>query len=156
MTYVRPIGLFGVLHGPRLADHGHLDMARVLQLLFDSLCDIPRKLIRLYVRYLSALNDDAHLASGLNSVCLTHAREGVRDSRQPREPLHVAFQQLTPGPGPGRRERVGNLEHYGLQAGDLYVLVVGGDRGYHLRTLTILLGQFGRNGDVSPFHVDVG
>ena len=58
----------------RLADHGHLDLARVLELVLDLARDLVREEDRLVVVDLGRLDDHPDLAAGLERVHPLDAR----------------------------------------------------------------------------------
>src|SRR5688572_6677742 len=62
-----------VVGGPRLPDHGHLDLARVLELLLDLAGDLVREQHRAVVVERPRQDHDADLAAGLHRVDLVDA-----------------------------------------------------------------------------------
>src|SRR4051794_30437289 len=62
-----------VVRGPRLPDHGHLDLARVLELLLDLAGDLVREQDRSVVVERAGADHDADLAAGLHRVDLVDA-----------------------------------------------------------------------------------
>ena len=67
-----------------LADHGHLDLARVLELVLDLARDLVREEHGAVVVDLGRLDDDADLAAGLERVRLRRRR--ASPPRSPRAP----------------------------------------------------------------------
>src|SRR5262249_14014592 len=85
------------LHGPRLADHRHLDLAGVVELLLDGLGDVAADLDRVAVARLAGVGDDAHLAAGLDGVRVLHTGEARRHRLQLLQALDVLLQRLAAG-----------------------------------------------------------
>ena len=94
-------GLLRVLDCPRLPDDGDLDLAGVLELVFDAVGDVLAQPGRFLVRDLLALDHDADFAARLQRERLRHALEGIGDPFQLLEALHVRFEDVTPGTRPG-------------------------------------------------------
>src|SRR5439155_17451836 len=84
----------------RLPDHGHLDLARVLELPLDLACDLVREEDRLVVVDLGRLDDDADLAARLQRVDLLDAGLLRRDLLERLEPLDVRLEALAACAGP--------------------------------------------------------
>src|SRR4051794_34346748 len=99
------------LDRPRLADHGHLDLAGVGQLLLDLASDVLRQPERRLVADLAAVDDDADLAAGLDGEGLLHPLEARRDLLQLLQPLDVGLQHLAAGPPAGGRQGVRGGHH---------------------------------------------
>src|SRR3990170_2158251 len=81
--------LLRVLHGARLADDRHLDLAGIGQRLFDLAHDVARQAHRGQVVDLFGPDQDAHLPPGLHGERLLHALEAVGDGLQVFEALDV-------------------------------------------------------------------
>src|SRR5262249_47044837 len=60
--------LAGVLHGPRLADHRHLDLAWIIELFLNGPGDVPADAYRVAVASLRGVGDDAHFPAGLDGI----------------------------------------------------------------------------------------
>src|SRR5690349_2062207 len=80
----------GELARPHLADHRHLDLARISHLALDLAGDVARQHHGLVVADPRRLDEDADLATRLHGERLLDAAERVRDSLQVVEPAHVA------------------------------------------------------------------
>src|SRR5438552_1049053 len=68
---------FGIVSRARLPDHGHLDLAGVLELVLDSASDVFGEPDGLFVVDLFAFDHDPDLASRLQCEGLRHAFEGI-------------------------------------------------------------------------------
>src|SRR5207249_4611283 len=91
----------------RLPDHGHLDLARVLELALDLAGDLMRQEHRCVVVDLARLYDDADLAARLERVDLLDSGLLCRDLLERLQPSDVALEALAACAGPRRRDRVG-------------------------------------------------
>src|SRR5690606_30677124 len=60
----------GVVHGPRLPDHHDLDLARILHLVLNAAGDVPGQRVGLVVADAVRLDDDPHLAPGVDGIGL--------------------------------------------------------------------------------------
>src|SRR5271157_5186925 len=91
------------LRVPRLADHRHLDRARVLELGLDPapelLGDVPGPV----VGDLGGRDDDSDLAARLDRERLLDALDRHRDLLEALEPLDVALHGFRAGARPGGR-----------------------------------------------------
>src|SRR4029450_5103937 len=96
----RSARLFGEFGGSRFADHGHLDLTRVLELVLDLARDLVREQDRRVVIHLRRLDHDADLASGLESVHAFHSLLRRGDLLERLEALDVALQTLPAGTRP--------------------------------------------------------
>src|SRR5688500_9356085 len=85
-----------------LADHRHLDLARLGEVLLDLLGDVAREPDRLLVGDLLAVDDDPNLAAGLDGEALLHALEARGDLLELLEALDVGLEDLAARPGAGR------------------------------------------------------
>src|SRR6185503_2583474 len=81
--------LAGVLHRPRLADHDHLDLSGILELLLHLARDVGRELERSRVVDVLGLDQDPDLAPRLDRERLLHAGKAVRDLLERLQALHV-------------------------------------------------------------------
>src|SRR6187455_1208950 len=91
---------FGVVDGSGFTDDGHLDLAGVLELVFDPPRDVLRQPDRLLVGDLLALDHDANLAAGLQRERLRHALEGVGNAFEFFEALDVGLEDVATGAWP--------------------------------------------------------
>src|SRR5262249_41960485 len=83
--------LASVVVGAGLARGGGLDLAGVLDLLLDLLDDVAGEPDRLEIVDLLGVDDDAHLAAGLDRERLLDAGEGVGDLLERLEPADVVL-----------------------------------------------------------------
>src|SRR3954454_9531792 len=151
----RPV-LLRVLDGPRLADDGDLDLARVRQVVLDLLHDVAGEPRRREVVDLLGPDEDADLASRLDGERALDAREALRDPLQVLEALDVRLHRLAACSWPRGADRVGDLDDRRLDAGELDLLVVGRDPVHGLERHVVLLGDARADGGVRPldFVVD--
>src|SRR5262245_58160178 len=75
----RLMPLLGVLHGPRLADDRHLDLARVRELLLDLAHDVAREAGRRQVVDFFRPHEDPDLAARLDGERALDALEALGD-----------------------------------------------------------------------------
>src|SRR5690606_8682346 len=97
------------LRRPRLPHHRDPHLPRVGALLFRLLGLVAGAHLRLAVVDLVRLAHDPDLPPGLHGEVLLHAVVGLRDLRQPLQPLHVRLQRLAAGARPAAADRVGRL-----------------------------------------------
>ena len=69
--------LFGVLDAAHFPDNVYADLSGELHFLFDTLGNLPRHDLGTFVVHILRLDDDAHLATGLDRVALFNTLEGV-------------------------------------------------------------------------------
>src|SRR5439155_26366235 len=70
------------LHGPRFADHGDLDFARVVELLLDGAGDVAAGFHRLAVVECGGVGDDTQLSAGLDGVRMLDTGEALGQGLQ--------------------------------------------------------------------------
>src|SRR3954454_11977749 len=104
----------GVVRGPALADHGHLDLAGIVELLLDVARDLVRQERGSVVVDLLRLDDHADLPAGVDGVDLVHADVAPGDLLELREPIDVGLERLAARARPGTRERVDDLHDHRL------------------------------------------
>src|SRR5205823_9915215 len=75
-----PLTLLGEFDDTGLADHRHLDLARIAELAFDAFCDIAGEDLGPTVVDRVRLDDDADLPTRLDRERFLHAFEGVGDA----------------------------------------------------------------------------
>src|SRR5258707_10678071 len=85
-----------VLDGAGLANHRDANLAGIRELGLDLLRDVLRQPERLLVGELVAVDDDAHLAAGLDGEGLLHALERRGDLFELLEPLDIGLEDLAP------------------------------------------------------------
>src|SRR5439155_13708018 len=136
-TVLGPAGLLGVVHGRRLADHGHADLSRVLQLLLDAPGDLARQVVRPGVVHPRVLDHDADLAAGLDGVGLLDPREGGGDALQGLQALDVDLEALAPPAGPRPRYGIGRRDQHRPQAPTRVVVVMVADALQHRLGLAV-------------------
>src|SRR6266436_4378080 len=92
----RPIPgwLLRILHGPRLADDRHLDLAGVGQLLLDLANDVAGEARRGEIVDLLRPHQDPDLAAGLDGKGTLDPGEAVGDRLEILEALHVRVHRL--------------------------------------------------------------
>src|ERR1017187_1547916 len=138
---------------PRLADHGDLYRARILQLALDPAPELLRNLPRLVVRDPRGGDDDPDLAAGLDREGLLDALDGQREVLQPLEPLDVALRGLRAGAGPRGGDRVREDHDARVDRLGLHLLVVGRDRVDDDRGLAVALYEFGAYRRMASLHL---
>src|ERR687892_2847814 len=94
----------------RLADHGHLDLAGVLELLLDLARDLVREQYRAVVVERARRDHHADLAAGLHRVDLVDAVVARGDVLEVAQALDVLLQRLAARAGARAGERVGGLD----------------------------------------------
>src|SRR5262249_120540 len=102
--------LLRVLDGPRLADDGDLDLARVGQAVLDRLYDVGGEPAGRQVVDLVGTDEDPDLAPGLNGERAVDAGEALGDRLEILEALDVRLHGLAASARAGRRDRVGDLD----------------------------------------------
>src|SRR5229473_802105 len=123
--------LFGVLDGPRLADHRDPDLPGKAQLSLDAFGDVSRHQLGSGVIDLLRLDQDPDLAAGLDGVGLLGSLERVGNLLQLFQPLDVGLERLTPCAWAGRRDGVRGDEEKGFHRVRLFVVVVSANRVHH-------------------------
>src|SRR4051794_28153458 len=83
-----------VVRGARLADDGHLDLARILELLLDLAGDLVRQEDGAVVVERARLDHHADLAAGLHGIDLVDAVVARRDLLEVAQPLDVLLERL--------------------------------------------------------------
>src|ERR1044072_8689147 len=86
--------LLRVVHRARLADHRHLDLPGVLELLLDVARDLARQRAGAVVADRARLDDHADLAAGLHGVHLVDAVVAGGELLQVAQALDVLLQRL--------------------------------------------------------------
>src|SRR6266516_1403274 len=125
----------GVLGRADLADHGDLDLTRVLQLFLDLLRDIARDHRRRQVVNRLGLHEDPDLASRLHRVHLLDPRERVADLFESLESLDVGLERLATRARAPAADAVGDLREQRVDRPLLHLAVVRFDAMYDLRIL---------------------
>src|SRR6185295_9562228 len=138
-----------------LADDRDLDLARVGQLGLDLARDVLGEPERLVVRELAAVDDDAHLAAGLDRERLLHPLEGGGDLLELLEPLHVGLEDLAAGAGPGGGEGVGRGHQHGLDGLRIVVAVMASHAVDDLLGLAVLAQQVDAELEMGAVHLAV-
>src|SRR5262245_16559039 len=101
---------FRVIHGARLADDRHLDLARILELVLDAPRDVLREPDRFLVGNLLALDHDPDFAPGLQRERLRHALERIGDPLELLEPFDVRLEDVAARAGTRGGDRVRRLD----------------------------------------------
>src|SRR3954467_4675807 len=121
-----------VVSRARLPDHGHLDLARIFELLLDLARDLVREQDGAVVVEGAGLHHHADLAARLHGVDLVDAVVARGDVLEVAQALDVLLERLAASAGARARERVGGLDDHGLDGLGLDLVVVGlhrvGDR----------------------------
>src|SRR6266542_388039 len=149
------VALPRIFDGPRLPDHGDLDLAGILQLRLDLLGHVAREPECLVVAQATGLDDDAQLAAGLNGKGLLNSLETVGDVLELLQPLDVGLQDLAARPRPRGRESVGAVDEHRLERARLVVAVVALHRMDDFVRLAELLQDLAAELEVCPFHLAV-
>src|SRR5918999_2071398 len=89
----------GVLDAADLADHGDLDLPRVLELLLDPLGHVAGQHLGGDVVDVLRPDHDADLAAGLHGEHLVDPRVAAGDLLEALQALDVGLERLSPGPG---------------------------------------------------------
>src|SRR5260370_27234663 len=84
---------------PRLANHDHLDLARILELALDLARDLVGEARRSGVVYRVGCDDNPHFPSGLDGEHLLHPLEFGRELLELGEAFDVRLERVTPGAG---------------------------------------------------------
>src|SRR5258705_10097000 len=108
----KPLTSFRIVRGARFADHRHLDLSRILELVLDPARDVLRKPDRFLIGDLFALDHDADFAAGLQREGLRDTLEGVGDPFELFEALDVAFEDVAPRAWPRGGDGVGRLHDH--------------------------------------------
>src|SRR3954468_8689045 len=114
-----------VVSRARLPDHGHLDLARIFELLLDLARDLVREQDGAVVVEGAGLHHDADLAARLHGVDLVDAVVAGGDVLEVAQALDVLLERLAAGAGARAGERVGGLDDHGLDGLRLDLVVVG-------------------------------
>src|SRR3954464_11665055 len=114
-----------VVRRSRLPDHGHLDLARVLELLLDLARDLVREQDGAVVVEGAGHHHHADLAAGLHRVDLVDAVVARRDLLEIAQALDVLLERLAASARPRAAERIGRLHDHGLDGLRLDLVVVG-------------------------------
>ena len=147
--------LFCVVDGAGLANHVDLDLAGVIQLVLDLLCDVACQKNHCVVGYLVRVDDDADLAAGLNGKGARNARRFVRDALQLFQTLDVVLDVLAACARTGGGNRVGCLNQAGYNGLGLDVAVVRLDGVDDRRGLLVLLGEIYADLDMAALNLMV-
>src|SRR5207237_1050182 len=123
-----PASSFRELDSARLADHGHLDLTGVLELVLDLAGDLVGEQHRRVVVDLLRLDDDTDLAAGLERVDLLDALVAGGDAFERLEPLDVVLEALAARTGPGGGDRIRRDQQHRLDGLRLDLVVVRLDR----------------------------
>src|SRR3954451_24894852 len=101
-----------VFDSPCFTDDGDLDLARVLELVFDPLSDVLREPDGLLVADAIAFDDNADLAARLQRERLRHALERIGDALELFEAFDVGLEDVAPGAGASRGDGVRRLHDH--------------------------------------------
>src|SRR5215813_5457600 len=88
--------LLRVIDRAGFADHGHLDLTGVLELVLDAARDVLGEPHRFLVGDLLALDHDPDFAAGLQRERLRDALEGIRDPLELFQPFDVRLEDVAP------------------------------------------------------------
>src|SRR5215212_6728193 len=133
----------GVLDAADLADHGDLDLARVLELLLGPLGHVAGQDLGGDVVDVLGLDHDPDLAAGLHGEHLVDPRVAAGDLLEALQALDVGLEGLAAGPWSAAGDGVGGLGEHGLDGALLDLAVVGLDGVDDLGPLLEPAGQLG-------------
>src|ERR1700693_179984 len=150
-----PLSLLSEFDDAGLTDHRHLDLDRIAELAFDSLCDIAGENLGAAVVDGVRLDDDADLPARLDRERLLDAFERIGDAFQFFEPLDVGGQRFAAGARAGCRDRIAGHCQNRLEAGWLDVHVVGGDCVHQRVWLAESFEEFSADDGVGPLDLMV-
>src|SRR5947209_5867197 len=102
--------LLRVLHGTRLPDDRHFDLAGIRELFLDLADDIAREAGCGEIVDLLGSDEDADFAAGLDGEAALDAGEALGDRLQVLEPPHVRVHRLAARARPTGRDGVGDLD----------------------------------------------
>src|SRR4051794_28360440 len=95
---------------PRLADDGHLDPARVRDLLLDGRRGLVGDEGRALVIDLARIDDHPNLAARAHAEHPADGRMAARDVLEVAQPRYVLLERLAARPGPRAGDRVRRLD----------------------------------------------
>src|SRR5688572_6433718 len=113
----------GVVGRPKLPDHGHLDLSRVLEVFLELTGDPAGKLPRLHIRYVARVDHDPDFPSRLESEDMIHAGKLHGQSLETLETLDIALERLPACTGPRRGDGVGRLDDDRQDGSRLHLVV---------------------------------
>src|SRR5829696_7014782 len=143
----------GVLDAADLADHGDLDLPRVLELLLDPLGHVAGEDLGGDVVDVLGLDHDPDLAAGLHGEHLVDPGVAAGDLLEALQALDVGLEGLAAGPWPAAGDGVGGLGEHGLDGALLDLAVVGLDGVDDLGPLLEPAGQLGPDDGVRPLDL---
>src|SRR5687768_13744336 len=151
-----PSHLPGHLRESRLPHHGHLDLARISQLLLERLGDVAADFGGLRVVRVLGAGDHPQLAAGLDGEGLLDAREAAGDGLQLLHPFDVPLERFAAGAGAGGAARIGRGHEHCVRivGDDLVVMAEGGV--YDLGFLTVPFEQVGPDLGMAALQLVVG
>src|SRR5918992_1302373 len=141
-------GSLGVLDAADLANHGDLDLPRVLELLLDPLGHVAGQDLGGDVVDVLGLDHDPDLAAGLHGEDLVDTRVAAGDLLETLQALDVGLERLPPGAGAAAGDGVGGLGQHRLDGALLDLAVVGLDGVDDLGPLLEPAGQLGSDDGV--------
>src|SRR5580765_7374315 len=145
--------LLGVVDGAGFANHRHLDLARVFELVLDPPRDVLRQPDGFLVGDLLALDHDPDLAARLQRERLRDALERVGDPFELFQALDVGLEDVAARPRTCRRDRVGRLHDHRLERRPVDVHVVRGHRHHHCFALAVLTEEVDADLQVRAFYL---
>src|SRR5438552_8034262 len=137
--------VLGDFDRPTLPDHRHLDLARVLELVFDLAGDLVREQDRLVVVDLLRLHDPPDLATGLERVDLLDAAVVAGQLLEGLEALDVVLEALAASAGTRGRDRVGRDQQHRFDGLWLHLVVMRLDRVHDSVALAVAPRELGRD-----------
>src|SRR5829696_3375481 len=136
-----------------LADHSHLDLARIFELILDLARDLVRQQNGTVVVHLGRLDHYANLAARLKRIGLLHAGLLHRDVLESREALDVALEALAARARTRGRDRVGGDQENGLDGLRLHLVVMRLDGVEDTLRLAVPARQLGGDRCVRAFDL---
>ena len=131
--------LLCVIYGTALSYHADLDLAGIIELVLDLLCDISCEDLHLIIADDLGLNHDSYLTARLDSEGLFNTLKVTRYLLELLKTLDVIFNVLTASAGSCRADSIGSLNYEIKNGYGLNVVVVSLDRVNDLLVLAVLV-----------------
>src|SRR6185437_1573576 len=98
-----------------LADHVHLDFARIFELFLDADGNIARHLVHRNVRNLARVHEHADFTARLDRIRFFYAFERRRDAFQISKTLEIPLYRIAARARTAARDRIRDLHNHGLR-----------------------------------------